>query len=135
MKYVFITQHKKTWPVSLLCKVMGVYRNGYYHYMNYKLRHANKEHEAILETIRKIAVTSKCSYGSRRMKTALNVLGYPLSRRKTVRLMKEAGAGTVALLSEQACSPAGYIELYCHVLIIDCIQHWITRVRINMKLK
>ena len=45
----------------------------------------------MLEAIREIAVTSKYSYGSRRMKIALNVPGYPLSRRKTVKLMREAG--------------------------------------------
>jgi len=45
----------------------------------------------MLEWIKDIAESSKYSYGSRRMKRALNVLGYPVSRQKTRKLMKEAG--------------------------------------------
>ncbi|MEK6528473.1 MAG: IS3 family transposase, partial [Nitrospirota bacterium] len=37
----------------------------------------------------KISESSKYSYGSRRMKNALNALGYPVGRRKIRRLMKE----------------------------------------------
>ena len=39
-------------------------------------------HEQILDHIKWIAEASKDSYGSRRMKVALNVLGYPVSRIK-----------------------------------------------------
>lgn len=39
----------------------------------------------------KIAQETEFSYGSRRMKKALNCLGYPVGRRYTRRLMKEAG--------------------------------------------
>lgn len=30
MKYSFIAQHKKTWPINLMYRVLGVKRNGYY---------------------------------------------------------------------------------------------------------
>ena len=30
VKYLFIAQHKKTWPIDLMCRVLGVKRNGYY---------------------------------------------------------------------------------------------------------
>ena len=32
MKYAFITRYKKTWPVDLMCRLLGVTRNGYYSY-------------------------------------------------------------------------------------------------------
>tara|TARA_B110000977_G_scaffold86783_1_gene115567 strand:+ start:3776 stop:4084 length:309 start_codon:yes stop_codon:yes gene_type:complete len=32
VKYVFIAQHKKTWPVDLMCRLLGVTRGGYYGY-------------------------------------------------------------------------------------------------------
>ncbi|CAD7849137.1 MAG: hypothetical protein, partial [Olavius algarvensis Gamma 3 endosymbiont] len=32
MKYSFITQHKSTFPVRLMCQVLGVDRSCYYHY-------------------------------------------------------------------------------------------------------
>lgn len=44
----------------------------------------------MLEWLRKISEASKHSYGSRRMRKALNALGYPVGRKKTQSLMKEA---------------------------------------------
>jgi len=32
MKYAFIAQHKKTWPIDAMCRLLGVQRNGYYGY-------------------------------------------------------------------------------------------------------
>jgi putative transposase len=92
VKYSFITQHKNTYPISLMCQVLGVSRNGYY---SYQKRNANKpvdpEHEAMLESVRQIVVGSDYTYGSRRVKKAMHSLGYPISRRKAGKLMKEAG--------------------------------------------
>ena len=48
-------------------------------------------HEEILDHIKWIAQASKHSYGSRRIKVALNCLGYPVSRDKARKLMREAG--------------------------------------------
>ena len=45
----------------------------------------------MLNWVKDIAQASDDSYGSRRMNKALNVLGYPISRNKTRKLMREAG--------------------------------------------
>ena len=91
MKYVFIAQHKKTWPVDLMCQLLGVTRSGYYDYFR---RNQGKTddpyHRELLEAVREIARASDDSYGSRRMKKALNALSYPVSRNKARKLMKEA---------------------------------------------
>ncbi len=92
MKYSFITQHKNTYPISLQCQVLGVHRSGYY---NYRTNIANKpddpEHQEMLEWVEDIAESSDYSYGSRRMKKALNALSFPVSRNKARKLMQEAG--------------------------------------------
>ena len=92
MKYSFIAQHKKTWPVNLMCQVLGVSRNGYY---SHQKREAQKpvdlEHIEMLYCVKRIAEASKHTYGSRRMKKALGALGYPVSRNKARNLMREAG--------------------------------------------
>ncbi|GEN29761.1 transposase [Halovibrio variabilis] len=91
MKYAFITQHKKTWPTALMCRLLGVSRNAYYRYIR---RHQNlppaPEHQAMLAAVKEIAEASGYSYGARRMKRALNALGYPVGRRKARSLMHEA---------------------------------------------
>ncbi|MCU7888110.1 MAG: IS3 family transposase [Candidatus Thiodiazotropha sp. (ex Lucinoma aequizonata)] len=45
----------------------------------------------MLEWIDDIAESSGHTYGSRRIKKALNILGYPVSRNKARKLMREAG--------------------------------------------
>jgi putative transposase len=91
VQYSFITQHRDTYPISLQCQVLGVNRQCYYHYRRHT---ANKpidpEHEEMLECVKAVAHASDDTYGSRRMKRALNCLGYPISRNKAEKLMKEA---------------------------------------------
>jgi transposase InsO family protein len=92
MKYAFITQHKKTWPVDLMCRLLGVTRSAYYSYCTRKnTAQPDPEHQAMLDAVKEIGEASDRSYGSRRMKRALNALGYPVGRRKARRLMREAG--------------------------------------------
>lgn len=91
MKYVFIAQHKKTWPVDLMCQLLGVTRSGYYGYQQRGGNVADPYHLEMLEAVENIAEATEDSYGSRRMKKALNVLSYPVSRNKARKLMNEAG--------------------------------------------
>jgi len=92
VKYAFITQHKNTYPISLQCQVLGVSRACYYHYRRHtEDKPADPEHQEMLEWVKKIAAASDDTYGSRRMKHAMNGLGYPISRNKARKLMREAG--------------------------------------------
>jgi putative transposase len=91
VKYVFIAQHKKTWPVDLMCRLLGVTRSGFYGYQRRGGDRIDYYHEELLEAVRDIAKATEDSYGSRRMKAALNALSYPVSRNKARKLMKEAG--------------------------------------------
>ncbi len=73
-------------------RVLGVSRQGYYHYRrNVETKLADSEHLEMLEWMKDIAIASQYTYGRRRMKRAMNALGFPISRTKTVNLMKEAG--------------------------------------------
>ena len=92
MKYSFITQKKKTYPVGLMCQLMGVSRSAYYDYVRCTDSCSESQrHEEILEAVRDIANSSNHSYGSRRIGKALNTLGYPVGRWKARSLMREAG--------------------------------------------
>ncbi len=91
MKYSFITQHKNTYPISLQCRVLGVTRNDYYsHEIRKNNRLGNPVHQEMIGWVKDIAESSRYSYGSRRIKKTLNVLGYPVSRNKARKLMREA---------------------------------------------
>jgi len=91
MKYEFIAQHKKTWPIDVMCRLLGVKRNGYYGYAKRQKNHsADPERDDLIDWVKKVSEKSRQTYGSRRMKKALNALGYTIGRNKTRRLMKEA---------------------------------------------
>jgi len=91
VKYVFVAQHKKTWPVDLMCRLLGVTRSGYYDFCRRNRgRVDDPYHRELLEAVREIARASDDSYGTRRMKKALNALSYPVSRNKARKLMREA---------------------------------------------
>ncbi len=92
MKYAFVTQYKKTWPVDLMCRLLGVSRNAYYRFCRRQQgKQPDPAHQAMLAAVKEIAEASDYSYGSRRMQRALNALGYPVGRRKARSLMREAG--------------------------------------------
>ena len=89
---MFIAQNKKTYPVGLMCRLLGVSRSAYY---DYKHRQRSQTddlcHNKLLATVREIAQSCHYIYGRRRMKKALNALGYPVGCWKTRSLMREAG--------------------------------------------
>ncbi|MCU7894447.1 MAG: IS3 family transposase [Candidatus Thiodiazotropha sp. (ex Lucinoma aequizonata)] len=71
---------------------MGVKRSAYYQYIACQTSHKeDKNQQEMLEWIEDIAESSDHTYGSRRIKKALNILGYPVSRNKARKLMREAG--------------------------------------------
>ena len=71
---------------------MGVTPSGYYSYQKRKRSKPEKDpdHDELIDWVQQISVASKFSYGSRRIRKALNALGFPVGRKKTRSLMREA---------------------------------------------
>lgn len=90
MKYVFIAQNKKTWPVALMCKLLGVKKSGYYRWQTQQ-NDKDDVRDRLMQTILDIALESGYTYGSRRVRKRLEFYGYFFCRSKVRRLMKEAG--------------------------------------------
>ena len=56
MKYAFITRYKKTWPVDLMCRLLGVNRNAYYRYDKRKrAEQPDPEHQDMLDAVKAIS--------------------------------------------------------------------------------
>ena len=92
MKYSFITQRKKIYPVGLMYQLMGVSRSAYYGYVRCVDNCSeNQHHEEIFEAVWNIAKFSNHSYGSRRIGKMLKARGYPVGRWKVRSLMREMG--------------------------------------------
>jgi putative transposase len=91
LRFQFIAQEKKAYPVTLLCRMLGVNRSGFYDYLRRQKRDPELERKKMLEWVKDIAEASDHTYGSRRMAKALRALGYPVGRHHARSLMREAG--------------------------------------------
>jgi putative transposase len=92
LKYAFIADHQRAWPVAVLCEVLGVGRSGFYAYQKRQAAPAlSCEEIALLERIKAISAKTEHSYGSRRLTKHLQDEGYDVGRFRVRRLMKQAG--------------------------------------------
>lgn len=71
---------------------MKVTASGYYSYQKRKRTKPKNDpsHNELINWVKQISEASKFTYGSRRIRKALNALGFPVGRRKTRSLMHEA---------------------------------------------
>jgi hypothetical protein len=75
-----------------MCRVLGIKRNNFYRYQKYNMNKLiDPDHDDIIKVIINTAKASDYTYGERRIKKVLNLLGFPVSRYMTAKRMKEAG--------------------------------------------
>jgi transposase InsO family protein len=83
----------KAYPVTVLCAVMRVSRNGFYDYLaRYESGNDSRPEETALKRrIKEIFDQSRSSYGSRRMVKQLIAEGHQIGRYKVRRIMRQLG--------------------------------------------
>jgi hypothetical protein len=70
-----------------MCRLLGINRCSYYSYQwRKKHKPEDPEYNEILGWAKKISESSQHTYGRRRMRKALNALGYPVGLKKTKRV-------------------------------------------------
>jgi transposase InsO family protein len=74
--------------VEMMCKVLGVSKSGYYYWLNANPSNLCLENQELTELIRSIFNTSHQSYGSPRITSELEAMGYKVSRPRVARIMK-----------------------------------------------
>lgn len=91
MRYDFIRQERKAYPVTILCKVMEVSRNSFYDYIHRIQAPDDPEETALKGRILAIFKAHRSQYGSRRIVKQLKDEGHQIGRYKVQRLMRELG--------------------------------------------
>ena len=91
MRFHFIAQQRKAYPVALMCRLLGVSTAGFYDYLKRCVRPDDPARLKLLSWVKRLAKASTFTYGSRRMSAGLRALGYAVGRDKARGLMKEAG--------------------------------------------
>ncbi len=91
LRYRFIRQQKKTYPITLLCRVMKVSRSGYYKYTQHVDNPGFDGDPKLAADAKAVLKASGKTYGSRRISRALRALGYPVDRHQARTLMRQLG--------------------------------------------
>ncbi len=89
--FKLIDAEKASYPISLLCRVLGVSRSGYYEWKDRPPSKRDRENAALTEKIGQIHNRSRQVYGYPRVHAELKALGVRCSRKRVARLMRKAG--------------------------------------------
>jgi putative transposase len=75
----------------MMCRIMGVKSNSFYSYQKRKREKPEDfRHKKMVDLVKEISISSRQTYGQRRIKEALIINGYCVGRYKTRKLMEEA---------------------------------------------
>ncbi len=89
MKYGFIRDHERSWPVVHLCRLLEVQRSAYYDWRDRPGKVIAPEELALRRRMKALFAASRGSLGSRTMMKNLNQEGFEIGRERTRRLMKQ----------------------------------------------
>jgi putative transposase len=91
MKYQFILERHVRYSVVNQCRVLEVSRAGYYDWRVRELPRRQRENGELLKRTRVLYAQYRRRYGSPRITRVLRQEGYPCSRNRVARLMREDG--------------------------------------------
>jgi putative transposase len=86
----FIAVEKATFPISLMCRVLGVSRSGFHAWQSRAPSQRDLQDAWLTEQIREIHRRSRATYGSPRIRAELRFQGVRVSRKRVERLMRDA---------------------------------------------
>ncbi len=96
MRYRFVAAERASYPVRLLCRVIGVAASGFYAWLRRAPSRREHRDRRLAERIAAVFAASRRTYGSPRVHADLRAEGVRVSRKRVARLMREAGlAATV----------------------------------------
>lgn len=90
MTYQFIEQHKHTFPIIVMCHVLGVSESGFYAWRKRPASQRTRGDAQLTQEIRQVFVRHRGRYGSPRIYRELKDQGRRTSRKRVARLMREA---------------------------------------------
>jgi len=90
-RYRFIDTEQATYPVTILCHVLGVARSGYYAWRHRGVSARAQANQELSAQIRLIHERSRGTYGVPRVQAELHAAGVRCGSKRVARLMRAAG--------------------------------------------
>ncbi len=91
MKYGFMEEHRNTFRMKSMCRVLRVSRSGYYLWRKRTPSNREKGTKQLLEQIREVYGRRRRVYGSPRITVELNEQGIVCGKNRVARVMKDNG--------------------------------------------
>ena len=91
MKFRFVQEHRETFRVGMMCRVLKVSRSGYYAWRKRQPSRREREDRVLVERIHAIHAQSRETYGSPRIHAQLRREGAHVGRHRVARLMRWEG--------------------------------------------
>ena len=91
MKYQFIAAHRQEFKITVMCRVLGVSRSGYYAWVQRPVSVREMANQALSQQIKEVHQHSGETYGSPRIQAELAAQGMKCGHNRIARLMREAG--------------------------------------------
>ena len=91
MIFAWIEERHDEWPITVLCRVLGVSRSGFYAWRSRDASAAEERREELTAEVKEIHAQVKARYGSPRIHAELVARGRPCSVETVVKLMSQAG--------------------------------------------
>ena len=96
MRFGFIEQHARTYPVRLMCRVLEVSPSGYYACRSRPESARAAANRSLLQDVQRLHSQHRGRYGSPRIHAALRAEGHRVSRGRVERLMRRHGIRALA---------------------------------------
>lgn len=91
MSYAFIAEHAQEYPVRRMCDMLNVSTSGYYDWRKRQPSQREQANDQLLKAIRQAHEASRQTYGSPRIRAALQREGIVAGKHRIARLMRENG--------------------------------------------
>ena len=94
MKYAFIRDHRRVWPISVQCRVLRVSVAGYHEHLVRRRGEVQRRHlsnEALLVHIRAVYAANRGAYGWPRIWRQLRAQGIRVGKQRVQQLMQQHG--------------------------------------------
>jgi putative transposase len=91
MRYQFIADHQKHYPVTVMGRVLEVSVSGFYAWRQREPSRHSREDAILAEKVKTAFQHNRCVYGSPRIHADLHAQGISCARKRVARLMREQG--------------------------------------------
>ncbi|EGO7253149.1 IS3 family transposase [Salmonella enterica] len=91
LRYAFIRDNTRCWPVRLLCRVLDVHPSGFYAWLQQPHSQREQVNQMLTGQIKQFWLESGCVYGYRKIHLDLRDTGQQCGVNRVWRLMKRAG--------------------------------------------